>query len=573
MKTTQNKYLLVLLSLIFIARLLSAQPSAELPKFKGHHKTIHAIAFSPDGKYIATASDDNTVKIWRRSDGHRIETLKHSDDVLAVTFSNNSKIIASGGRDNVVKTWEVETGKNLRTFKGHEQEITSLCFGPEDEMLVSGSADCSLRLWKMNKWRSDEVFTGHKARVNDVDFGPQGQYILSASDDQTIKVWDLTINRARFTYYGHTHYVKAVKFNRNGDYLVSASYDKQLMVWKMWRRNPVKILKGHDFGVNAVDFSADSKYIVSASDDNTIKLWNFQSGENIFTFFGHEHPVTDINFSPNWKYLASCSESGDMRMWNLASVYPNKESLDNEPTDVNIWAVVVGVARYFHKPSLKYSVNDALRIYGFLKSPQGGALADHQIKIITDDGAEKELIVDAMHQIYEQADTNDVIVFYFSGHGEEGAFLPYDFDGTSNHLWHNEIMEILNQYPARHKLCIADACHAGGMVEEVSQRSGVNHVIADYRQAIKSANSGIALFMSSKAQETSLEYKGLRQGVFSYYFIEGLKGKANKNNDNIVNISELFDYVYQQVRNYTGNYQSPVLKGSFDNQMPLSIIR
>lgn len=240
---------------------------------------------------------------------------------------------------------------------------------------------------------------------------------------------------------------------------------------------------------------------------------------------------------------------------------------------VKIYAVVVGVGRYTAMPSLRYTDDDAYRFYSFLKSPEGGALPDDQIVVLVDENATRENILRAMRQYFLKADKNDVILFFFSGHGLEGCFLPVDYDGFNNKLRHEEIKQVLLQSQAKHKLCIADACHSGTLNYGLAAKGPAPVSLSRYYQAFEESTGGIALLMSSKGEELSLEDHGLRQGVFTYYLLRGMRGEANANGDNIITIRELYSYVRVKVREYTANVQNPVLTGAFDDNMPVAFYR
>jgi len=238
--------------------------------------------------------------------------------------------------------------------------------------------------------------------------------------------------------------------------------------------------------------------------------------------------------------------------------------------EVKIWSVIIGVANYKHMPVLRYTDDDAYRIYAFLKSPEGGAVADEQIKVLVDEAATKQNILSAIREVFFKASPNDLVMLYFSGHGVTGAFLPIDYDGLNNKLYHEEINGLLRQCKAKYKLCIAAACHSGSMLVSRNAEAATN-TIAGFYSTLAQAQAGTALIMSSKSEETSLEASGLRQGVFSHFLIRGLKGEADVNNDKIVTIQELFEFVYQNVRTYTGNQQSPIIRGDYDHKMIVSI--
>lgn len=236
-----------------------------------------------------------------------------------------------------------------------------------------------------------------------------------------------------------------------------------------------------------------------------------------------------------------------------------------------VWAIVVGVASYDHMPVLRYTDDDAYRFYAFLKSVEGGALPDENLRILIDEEATRDNILGNMSEVFSMAGPNDLVIFYFSGHGLNGSFLPIDFDGFNNKIGHEEIAAAFNKSKAKFKLCLADACHSGSLI---AMRSGETEpVLTQYYQTLSKAVSGTAVMMSSKAEETSLESSGLRQGVFSHFLIRGLKGEADTNKDKLVTVAELYDFIERNVREYTGNRQSPVLKGTYDPRMPVAIIR
>lgn len=249
----------------------------------------------------------------------------------------------------------------------------------------------------------------------------------------------------------------------------------------------------------------------------------------------------------------------------------NEEVIVDKDKDVKIWAVIVGVARYSHMPVLKYTDDDAYQVYAFYKSPEGGALPDNQISVLIDEDATRNNILRTMRNTFLKADENDVVVLYFSGHGLPGSFLPIDYDGFNNKLRHEDIKAVLEESKAKHKLCLADACHSGTLM--AMRGVPVEQTIDKYYKAFDDTAGGTALFLSSKGDEYSLEDMGLRQGVFSHYLIRGLKGEADKNLNKIVTIKELYDFVYQNVRTYTGYAQSPTITGDYSTKMPVSVIR
>lgn len=253
-----------------------------------------------------------------------------------------------------------------------------------------------------------------------------------------------------------------------------------------------------------------------------------------------------------------------------APAYAPAQQPGNRP-QLDVWAVVIGISSYNHMPVLRYTDDDAYHMYAFLKSPEGGALDDDHIKILVDEEATLQNIKSTMTGLFGKAGPNDLIMLYFSGHGLRGSFLPFDFDGYRNKLYHEDLNAIMKQSPAKYKLCIADACHSGSLL---AMRGGAQpELLANYYNSLAKASPGTALIMSSKSDETSLESSGLRQGVFSHFLIRGLKGEADRNNDKRISVQELYDFVNLNVRTYTGNMQSPLIQGDYDPDMTVGVRR
>ena len=234
-----------------------------------------------------------------------------------------------------------------------------------------------------------------------------------------------------------------------------------------------------------------------------------------------------------------------------------------------IYALIVGVASYNHMPSLKFTDDDAYRIYSFLKSPEGGALQDDQIEILVDESATLQNINNGIKTLRTKAGENDVVLIYMAGHGVEGHFIPFDFDGRNNTLSYDAMLKNMESCPSKNKIFLLDACHSGSL----QARGPLDIQLQEFYNQLQLNPGGTTVISSSKSHETSLESSGIRQGIFSYYLIAGLKGKANVNSDNFVTLGEVFDFVQKNVKTYTGNKQSPTISGTLNVNLPLAMIR
>lgn len=239
-----------------------------------------------------------------------------------------------------------------------------------------------------------------------------------------------------------------------------------------------------------------------------------------------------------------------------------------------IYAVCAGVAKYKFGGlpnqinNLSYTDDDAYRMYAFLKSCKGGCVDDDNIAVVVDEAASKKNILETMEKIFSKGGPDDMLWFYFSGHGgQEGFLCPYDIDvnDPQTYLWYDEVKAAFKKHPARYKVVFVDACHSGTVFSQrPPQSSGVSQA---------SAGTSVLLMVSSLPSEFSQEEPRLRQGVFTYYMLKGLKGSADRDNNAIVTLEELFPYVKANVLNFTGNKQTPFIEGNASRQMPLSHLK
>jgi hypothetical protein len=237
---------------------------------------------------------------------------------------------------------------------------------------------------------------------------------------------------------------------------------------------------------------------------------------------------------------------------------------------VNIYALIVGASRYDHFESLKYTDDDAYQVYAFLRSPEGGAIPDDHIRILIDESAIGENIYKGLDDIIAMAGPEDEVLVYLAGHGLQGYYVPTDSDGYRSTIQYDELKKRLNDCRAHQKLVIADACYSGSLL---AAKTPMFESVNLFYKKLSTSGGGTAFLLSSKSEEYSLESQGLRQGIFSYYLIQGLKGLADADADKIVTLDELYTYVYTQVRKYSGNLQSPILAGDIDRSMPVANIR
>ncbi|MGI8500579.1 MAG: eIF2A-related protein [Hassallia sp.] len=285
--------------------------------FTGHTKSVQSVAFSPDGHYIVSGSEDNTVRLWDMS-GKQIGQpfTGHTKPIQSVAFSPDGRYIVSGSEDNTVRLWDMSGKLVGKPFVGHTNAVWSVAFSPDGQYIVSGSLDKTVRLWDISGKAIGKPFAGHTGSVWSVAFSQDGRYIVSGSNDRTVRLWDMSGKQIGQPFRGNKGAVLSVRFSPNGQYIVSAGFDRRVHLSDINGNMIREPLKGHRNPVASVAFSPDGRYIISGSGDRTIRLWDISNtiGQPLL---GHTDSVTSVAFSPSGQYIVSGSVDKTLRLWNI----------------------------------------------------------------------------------------------------------------------------------------------------------------------------------------------------------------------------------------------------------------
>ncbi|WP_413160277.1 protein kinase domain-containing protein [Capilliphycus salinus ALCB114379] len=284
--------------------------------FKGHSNTVTSIAYSRDGRTLASGSLDKTIKLWDVLTRREIATLRgHLNWVRSVAFSRDGRTLASGSWDNTIKLWDVQTQRQIATLTGRSNSVRSVAFSPDGRTLASGSWDNTIKLWDVQTQRQIATLTGRSNSVRSVAFSPDGRTLASGNGDKTIKLWDVQTQRQIATLTGHSDWVNSVAISPDGRTLASGGNDKTIKLWDVQTRREIATLTGHSNWVNSVAFSPDSQTLASGSGDDTIKLWDVQTQREIATLTRRSNTVNSVTFSPDGLTLASGSSDRTIKLW------------------------------------------------------------------------------------------------------------------------------------------------------------------------------------------------------------------------------------------------------------------
>jgi WD40 repeat protein len=303
--------------------MLAAAASPGIAVLSGHVGSVGSVAFSPDGKTLASGNDDGTVLLWNAATHQKIGALPPARpaQVLSVAFSPDGKAVASGSVDGTVLVWNMATHQQIGALlTSRTGVVDSLAFSPDGKTLASGSDHGTVRLWNMATHQQiGALLTSRTGSVNSLAFSPDGK-TLAIGNDGTVRLWDAATHQIGRPLTGHADPAGSLAFSPDGKTLASGSFDGTVRLWGVATGQQIgSPLTGQTGQVFSVAFSRDGKTLASGSADGTV-LWDAATHRQIGSpLTGQTGPVYSVAFSPDGKTLASGNADGTVRLWDVAT--------------------------------------------------------------------------------------------------------------------------------------------------------------------------------------------------------------------------------------------------------------
>jgi WD40 repeat protein len=282
---------------------------------RGHRGAVTAVACSSDGTRLISASRDRTVKLWdiRRRDDDL--TLRASEGYTSVAFSPAGEYLASAPRDNALLIWDMTTGKEVARLRSLRESVNGLAFSADGVQLACAGSDGMVRIREVPAGRETLRLQGHSGSVHTVAFRPDGDRLASAGQDGTVRLWELPSGQQKLCLRGHDGAVHAVAFSPDGSRLASAGNDGVVRVWDAGTGQERLVLNDHGGPVYTVTFSLDGRRLATAGQDEIVRVWNAATGELVQSLRGHLGAVRSLAYGPGGR-LASAGDDRAVRLWD-----------------------------------------------------------------------------------------------------------------------------------------------------------------------------------------------------------------------------------------------------------------
>jgi eukaryotic-like serine/threonine-protein kinase len=305
----------------------TSQPAADLAHrvsrratLQGHNGPVWSVSFSPDGRILATGSDDTTLRFWDVATGSELAVLSgHRSAVFAAAFAHSGEFLASGSGDGTIRIWDVATRKERTTLPHGAGSVRRIAISPDDKTVAVGSNTRDVELWDLKDRTIRQSLTGHHGTILAIAFAADGKTLATGDARGNIRFWDPTTGAEREGFAGDQLSLRALAFSPDRQTLASAG-GKDVKLWRVATRQRFATLSGLENGLVCLAFSTDGAYVAAGSREGNVTIWDVRSTRVRASFEAHRGLVYSLAFGPDGRTLASVGEDGMGRLWDLGSL-------------------------------------------------------------------------------------------------------------------------------------------------------------------------------------------------------------------------------------------------------------
>ncbi|RJR15913.1 MAG: hypothetical protein C4581_11205 [Nitrospiraceae bacterium] len=601
---------------------------------KGHSDEVCSLAFSPDGKLLASGSGDKTIIIWNPVTSEIRNTLKgHKDTVNSVAFSPDGRVLASGSEDRTIALWNIASGEKINMLTDNKDSVQSVAFSPDGMLLVSGNEDETVTIWDAQTGGKLKILSGHKDMITSVIFSLDGSSLISAGEDRNIIVWNTGY---RTSFAGPPASVPSPAAPLSA---TKAPANKIPEVKVPTVKTPafapnLPVLAAPElmYDVRVDDANGNGIFEGGETIKVTVNIENrgkgaaeaveiLVSGNNSLIYcLGNSRVVGDVGPGSKKDVILQCTlptrlkaetahislELAEQRGYSPAEI--KSFTVAMKPADIiktehiisrhidvdvvpaknsnfrrdNSYALVIGISNYRDKeiPPVKYAKSDAEKFAKYLENI--GGVPAKNIKLVTDEMVTKGDIEAYIEDWLPRRIKKDSEVFvYYAGHGTpdprtgEAYIVPYDGnpDYKSKLYPLKRMYASLNKLPSEQVVVMLDSCFSGGGERGVMSQ-GTRPVSLSVENPIL-AGGKVFVLASASGTQISSDFDKVKHGLFTYYLLKGMKGDADEDMNDKIELQELYKYVKHNVSETASSElnreQMPVLLPDMEQHRPAAI--
>jgi WD40 repeat protein len=595
---------------------------------------ISAICYSTDGKFLAAGTVSGNIFVWNAKSHVLQKVFEQKGGILTIAFDPKTRWMASASSEGTLNIYDLSkmTPLKILTEKGGYITFTSFI---NDETMLTATSTGQIKSWRVALTPPDTadpvivterpVFGSVRAKTFSDEYEIRGL----AYDDgglKEIKVNGRSVSLLNTTGEDAGKIPAGIKYAKRFSAVIKLDstgpnpYEIKVTdkakhttvvsgeIQRLAKSQALEIVfppNNSEVGdislplkfrtyFDVANYSISNNMIdITVNQVPNVKSVGEEISENISLFMGYNQVQLTVTDKSGEKYTKVLSLNRVLGAPSIAESVPvSEKAVDKKPRPASgpqSWAVVVGVSEYKNPgiPGLKYADKDAEALADFLRRPEGGGYDSEHIRVLLNKDATLANVKDALINFLNQAIDMDLVMIYFAGHGapeparpQNIYLLTYDSDPnalgtTAFPMW--DIQTVLSRYiNAKRVIVFSDACHSGNISVNFATRGvGVTeqNLVNQYLTDLSRSKEGVIVFTASASGEVSQEFPEMGHGVFTYYLLEGMKGKADYNNDYTVTINELMQYVEEQVKRKTRGSQNPTRSQTdYDKEMTVSII-